>query len=50
MDQKFLKCRRYSRLGSARQVAEKLAASGGVSQKKLHPMERARRRAAAKKA
>jgi large subunit ribosomal protein L29e len=49
MDQKFLKCRRHSRLGSARQVAEKLAASGGISKKKMHPLARARLAAKEKK-
>jgi len=50
MDQKFLKCRRYSKHGSSVAVAEKLAASGGgISKKKMHPLARARLAAASKK-
>ena len=48
MDQKFLKCRRYSQHGSALKVKSLREASGEVSMKKMHPAARERHQANAK--
>ena len=47
MDQKFLKCRRYSKHGSAEKVKADLESSGKVAVKKMHPAVRERKKHAA---